>query len=76
MTNYQKRERDDPRCSSPKCRQTYEVRYLAGASPINPNMDVQLCDKHDHEYCLRRQVLFNLHTEKPGDLPWPNNEEN
>ncbi len=75
MTNYQKRRRDDQRCSYPRCKQTYEIRYLAGASKVNPNMDVQLCTEHEQEYCDRRQVLFNLQTRKPGELPWPDNEE-
>ena len=53
MTNYQKRERDDPRCSSPKCRRPWETRYLEGATAMNPNRDVQLCDIHHEEFRQR-----------------------
>ena len=63
MTNYQYRDRNDQRGSYPKCRQTYEIRYLAGASMVNPNMDVQLCDKHEKVYCDERDELFMLHTQ-------------
>jgi hypothetical protein len=34
------------KCSYPCCTDEYDVRYLAGATLMNPQTDVQLCDGH------------------------------
>lgn len=51
MKRYQERAPGDESCSSPKCRQTFEIRYLTGATELNPGRDVQLCERHHLEWC-------------------------
>ena len=48
---YQQREQGDDRCSHPKCRRSLDIIYLAGATPLNPNYGIQLCDDHHQSFC-------------------------
>tara|TARA_R110000824_G_scaffold307284_1_gene494798 strand:+ start:113 stop:370 length:258 start_codon:yes stop_codon:yes gene_type:complete len=81
MTNYRKRDRDDPLCSAPRCLRPWETRYLEGATGMNPNMDVQLCDIHHEEFRNRlSKVPANRTLKVLKHLRWKtgnynNNEE-
>lgn len=48
---YQTREHGDPTCSHPKCRRMLDITYLAGATPLNPDGVIQLCDQHHESFC-------------------------
>lgn len=58
---YQHREQGDDRCSHPKCRRSLDITYLAGATPLNPDYGVQLCDDHHEGFCeLLRSAVSSL----------------
>lgn len=60
---YQHREQGDDRCSHPKCRRSLDITYLAGATPLNPDYGVQLCDDHHEGFC--KQLRSAELTEEP-----------
>jgi len=46
MTEWQRRDPHEDRCSSPRCRQDWDIKYSAGATELNPKIDIYLCDTH------------------------------
>ena len=70
MKQFQEREQGDEHCSFPRCRQSAGIFYRAGATALNRNKDIQLCDKH-HEMLwvqLHKLPITKEGSDEPGGV--------
>ena len=65
MTNYQ--EREGAGCSFPKCRAEFEIRFLQGATALNPEHPIQLCDKHHTVFSEELRALGCSYPDEPTE---------
>lgn len=66
LTDWQQRDQHEGRCSHPNCRHDWEVKYSAGATELNKDHDIYLCDGHHLDWI---EELDGLRTDtQPADF--------
>lgn len=44
-------------CDAKNCRDEYDVRYLAGATELNPDKDLRVCRRHNMQFNRELETL-------------------
>ena len=62
LYKWKERDEKDPRCSKVRCRHSWEIAWVAGATKANPEIRVQVCDKHLADWCEEWTHSSEIHS--------------